>query len=88
MERLVKKIKRLQLVGKESRRSSFIKRIMEKDRTIEMKEGRTIDMKEDRATGMIKDLTTGSIEDQTEEDKTKNLIPKKSDAMVAKDMVI
>ena len=45
-----------------------------------MMEDRTIDTKEDRTTGMIEDLT--------EEDKTENLIPKKSDAMVAKDMVI
>ena len=84
----MKKIKRLQLVGKESRRSRFIRRIKEKDRTREMKEGRTTDMKEDRTTRMIEDLTTGSTEDLTEEDKTENLIPKKSDAMVAKDMVM
>ena len=37
---------------------------------------------------MTKDLTTGSIEDLTEEDKTENLMPKKSNAMVVKDMVI
>ena len=84
----MKKIKRLQLVGKESRRSRFIRRIKEKDRTTGMKEGRTTDMKEDRTTGMTKYLTTGSIEDLTEEDKTENLIPNKSDVMVAKDMVI
>ena len=53
-----------------------------------MMEDRTIDTKEDRTTKMTEDLTTGSTEDLTEEDKTKNLIPKKSDAMVAKDMVI
>ena len=83
MEKFVKKIKRLQLVGKENRRSSFIKRIMEKDRTTEMKEGRITIMKEDRTTGMIEDLITDSTENETE-----NPIPKKSNAMVAKDMVI
>ena len=88
MERLVKKTKHLQLVGKERRRDSFIRRTMEIDQTTEMMEDRTTDTKEDRTTGMTEDLTTGSIEDLTEEDKTENLIPKKSDAMVAKDMVI
>ena len=86
-EKLMKRIKHLQLVGKE-RRSSFIRRIMEIDRTIEMMEDRTTYTKEDRTTGMTEDLTTSSIEDLIEEDKTEDLIPKKSDAMVAKDMVI
>ena len=61
---------------------------MEKDRTTEMMEDRTTDTKEDRTTGMTEDLTIGSIEDLTEEDKTKDLILKKSDALVVKDMVI
>ena len=84
----MKKTKHLQLIGKERRRSSFIRRIMEIDRTTEMMEDQTTDTKEDRTTGMTEDLTTGSIEDLIEEDKIENLIPKKSDAMVAKDMVI
>ena len=45
-------------------------------------------MKEDRTTRMTVDLTTSSIEDLIEEDKTKDLMLKKSDAMVVKDMVI
>ena len=61
-EKLVKRIKLLQLVGKESRRSLFIIRIKEKNLTTEMKE--------DQITCMIKDLITGSKEDQTKEDKT------------------
>ena len=84
----MKKIKCLQLTGKERRRSSFIRRIMEKDRTVEMIEDRTTDTKEDQTTGMTKDLTIGSTEDQTNEDKKKDLTPKKSNVMVAKDMVI
>ena len=55
----MKNIKRLQLVGKEIRRSCFIRRITEKYQTTEMKEGRTIDMKEDRTTIMTKYLITG-----------------------------
>ena len=84
----MKRIKHLQLVGKESRRNRFIRIIKEKDRTTEMKEGRTIDMKEDRITRMTEDLITDSKGDQTEIDKTKNPIPKRSNAMVVKDMVI
>ena len=80
----MKKTKHLQLVGKERRRSSFIKRIMEIDRTTEMMEDQTTDTKEDRTTGM----TEGSIEDLTEEDKTEDPMLKKSDALVAKVMVI
>ena len=53
-----------------------------------MKEGRITDMKEDRTTEMTEDLIIDSTKDQTEEDKTQNPIPKKSNAMVAKDMVI
>ena len=81
------KTKHLQLVGKE-RRSSFIRRIMEINRTTEMMEDRTTDTKEDRTARMTEDLTTGSIEDLTEEDKTEDLMLKKSGAMVVKDMVI
>ena len=89
MERLVKKIKHLQLVGKERRRSSFIRRIMEIDRTTEVMEDRTTDMKEDQTTRMTEDLMTkGSIEDLTEEDMTEDPILKTSDALVAKDMDI
>ena len=61
---------------------------MEIDRTTKMTEDRTTDTKEDRTTEMTEDLTTGSIEDLTEEDKTKDLMLKKSDALVAKDMDI
>ena len=89
MERLVKKTKHLQLVGKERRRGSFIRRTMEIDRTTEAMEDRTTEVKEDRTTGMIEDLMTGdSIEDLTEEDKTEDLILKTSNALVAKDMVM
>ena len=84
----MKKTKHLQLVGKQRRRSSFISRIMEIDRTRETMEDRTTDTKEDQTTRMTEDLTTGSIEDLTEEDKSENLILKKLDAMVVKDMVI
>ena len=80
----MKKTKHLQLIGKERRRGSFIRRIMEIDRTTEAMEDRTTDTKEDRTTGMIED----SIEDLTEEDKTEDLILKTSDALVAKDMDI
>ena len=51
-------------------------------------EDRTTDTKEDRTTEMTEDLTTSLIEDLTEEDKIEDLILKKSDAMVVKDMVI
>ena len=78
------KTKHLQLVGKERRRDSFIRRIMETDRTTELMEDRTTDTKEDRTTGMTED----SIEDLIEEDKTKDLILKTSDALVVKDMDI
>ena len=89
MEKLVTKTKHLQLVGKERRRSSFIRRIMEIDRTIEAMEDQTIDTKEDRTAGMTEDLMTeGSIEDLIEEDKTENPILKTSDALVVKDMDI
>ena len=88
LEKFVKRIKLLQLVGKGSRRCLFLKGIKEKDQTTEMKEDRTNKMKEDRTTRMTEDLTTGLIEDLTEEDKTKNLMLKKSDALVAKVMVI
>ena len=88
MEKLVKKTKHLQRVGKKRKRGSFIRRIMEIDRTTEMMEDRTTDTKEDRTTGMIEDLITGSIEDLTEEDKTEDLILKASDALVVKDMDI
>ena len=84
----MKKTKHLQLVGKERRRGSFIRRIMEIDRTTEMMEDQTTDMKEDRTTVITEDLTIGSIEDLTEEDKTKDLMLKKSDALVVKVMVI
>ena len=67
----MKRITLLQLVGKESRRDIFLRRIKEKDQT----------------TGMTEDLITGSKEGQTEEDKTKDLILKGSNALVAKDMV-
>ena len=61
---------------------------MEIERTTEVLEDQTTDTKEDRTIGKTEDLTIGSIEDLTEEDKTEDLILKKSDAMVAKDMVI
>ena len=61
---------------------------MEIDRTTEMMEDRTTNTKEDRTIGMTEDLTTGSIEDLTEEDKTEDLMLKKSNALVVKVMVI
>ena len=89
MEKLVTKTKHLQLVGKERRRGSFIRRIMEIDRTTKAMEDRTTDTKEDRTTGMTEDLMTeGSIEDLTEEDKTEDLNLKTFDALVAMVMVI
>ena len=85
----MKKTKHLQLVGKERRRSSFIRRIMEIDRTTEMMEDRTTDTKEDRTTGMTEDLMTeGSIEDLTKEDMTEDPMLKTSDALAVKDMDI
>ena len=60
---------------------------MEIDRTTEVMEDRTTDTKEDRTTRMTEDLTIGSIEDLTEEDKTEDLMLKKLDALVVKDMV-
>ena len=83
------KTKHLQLVGKERRRGSFIRRLIEIDRTTEMMEDRTTDTKEDRTTRMTEDLMQeGSIEDLTEEDKTEDLMLKTFDALVVKDMVI
>ena len=76
----MKRITLLQLVGKESRRDIFLRRIKEKDLTTEMKE--------DQIIGMTKDLITGSKEDQTKVDKIENPILKGSNALVAKDMVI
>ena len=67
----MKRIKLLQLLGKENRRSLFIRRIKEKDLTTEMKE----------------DQITGSKENQIEEDKTEDLILKGSNALVVKDTV-
>ena len=83
------KTKHLQLVGKERRRSSFIRRTMEIDRTTEAMEDQTTEVKEDQVTGVTEDLMTeDSIEDLIEEDKTEDPILKTSDALVAKDMVI
>ena len=88
MERLVTKTKHLQLVEKERRRDSFIRRIMEIDRTTEAMEDRTTEVKEDRTTRVTEDLMIeGSIDDLIEEDKTKDPILKTSDALVAKVMV-
>ena len=85
----MKKTKHLQLVGKERRRSSFIRRIMEIDRTTEAMEDRTTEVKEDRMAGVTEDfMTEGSIEDLTKEDKTEDLILKTSDALVVKVMDI
>ena len=84
----MKKTKHLQLIGKERRRGSFIRRTMEIDRTTEAMEDRTTEVKEDRTTGVTEDLIIGSKGDQIEIDKTENSIPKRSNAMVAKDMVI
>ena len=51
----MKRIKLLQLVGKESRRGLFLRGIKEKNQTIEMEEG--------QITCMIEDLIIGSKED-------------------------
>ena len=72
----MKRIKLLQLVGKESIRSLFIRRIKEKDRTTKMKEDRTTEMKENRTTRMTEDLITDLKEDQTKVDKTEDPILK------------
>ena len=73
--------KLLQLVGKESRRGIFLKRIKEKDQTTEMEK--------DQITGMTEDLITGLKEDQTRADKTANQILnlQGSNVLVARDMV-
>ena len=60
LENLVKRIKLLQLIGKESRRGLFLKGIKEKDQTTKMKEG--------QITSMTEDLMIGSKEGQTKED--------------------
>ena len=88
IEKLMKKTKHLQLIGKERTRDSFIRRIMEIDRTIEVMEDQTTDTKEDRTTRMTEDLTIGSLEDLTEEDKIEDPMLKIFDSLVAKDMVI
>ena len=83
------KTKHLQLIGKERRRGSFIRRIMEIDRTTEAMEDRTTKVKEDRTTGVTEDLMMKDlIEDLNEEDKTEDLILKTFDALVVKDMDI
>lgn len=75
----MKRIKLLQLIGKESRRGLFLRGIKEKYQTTEMKEGQIICMTED--------LMIGSKEGQTKEDKKEDLILKGSNALVAKDLV-
>lgn len=77
----MKRIKLLQLVGKESRRGPFLKGIREKDQTTEMKEG--------QITGMTEDLITGSKEDQTRANKTEgqSLNLQGSNVLVARDLV-
>ena len=79
LDKIVKRIKLLQLIGKESRRGFFLRGIKEKDQTTEMEE--------DQIRGMTEGLITGSKEDQTREDKTEALILKGSNALVAKDLV-
>ena len=73
----MKRIKLLQLVGKESRRGLFLKGIREKDQTTEMQEG--------QITSMIEYLK----EDQTREDKIEgqSLNPQGSNVLVSRDMV-
>ena len=51
-KKLVKRIKLLQLIGRESRRGLLLKGIKEKDQTIKMKEV--------QITGMTEDMITGS----------------------------
>ena len=85
----MKKTKHLQLVGKERRRGSFIRRTMEIDRTTEAMEDRTTEVKEDRTTGVTEDLIIEDLtKDLIEEDKIEEPILKTSNALVAKDMVI
>ena len=78
-ENLVKRIKLLQLVGKEIKRGIFLKGIKEKDQTTEMEE--------DQIIGMTEYLMIGSKEGQTKEDKTEDQILKGFNALVAKDLV-
>ena len=77
----MKRIKLLQLVGKESRRGIFLKGIKEEDQTTEMKEGQII--------GRTEDLMIGSKESQTKEDKTEDQIInlQGSNVLVVRDMV-
>ena len=85
----MKKTKHLQLVGKERRRGSFIRRTMEIDRTTEAMEDRTTEVKEDRTTGVTEDLIIEDLtKDLIEEDMIEDPMLKTYDALVVKDMDI
>ena len=81
LEKLVKRIKPMQLVGKESKRGIFLRGIKEKDQTTKMKE--------DQITGMNKDPITNTREGQTKEDKIEDEILnlQGSNVLVVMDMV-